>query len=532
MSTALRWGSAALLALTLAVSTSASAGASRTAWVVGANDGSITRVDLDHGVVTANVATVGALPNRITADSGGTFAVVVCSGSDDLHFLDLSGAGVTRTVALPAGSNPWDAEIAGGRVYVTSLLLDRVDVVDVATGDLLGSVPVGVAPQGMCVAGGKLFVTNTGFDFSTFTWGPGSVSVVDPATLSVVDEIGTGVNPQECVTGPDGRVHVVCTGDFGATQGVIDVIDPATDAVVASLPVPGYPGTAAVLSPLPAVCLGITTTSFSSAIVSYDPFSLAWIHDASDPLLPSFDFYGNVRASRHDELLVADFAADLLLVETPATPGSPAAFLVGDGPIDLAVVESESPVALFLSGLSAVDGIDGVRLTWHATPEAGVAAFAVERQADGDVAERVAAELPAGRDMEFLDRTAPVGPRLTWRVTALGADGAAREDARVALVRRGHAGTRLAIRAVSPNPSRGSARIEWFAPTPGRARLELVDVAGRRVVARELGDVARGEGAFAWDGRGDDGHFVAPGLLLVRLTVDGTVASDRLLRLR
>lgn len=522
----------AILLATLAPAAPAPAATGVSAWVIGANDGSVARVDLDAGTVQSNVATVGALANRITVDPLGGSAVVVCSGSANLHVLDLATGTVANVFALPAGSNPWDVEISGGRFFVTSLLHDAVYVLDADDGTALATIPVGVAPEGLCVADGRLWVANTGFDFDTFTWGPGSVSIVDPSSFAVLGEVPVHVNPQECTAGPDGRVHVTCTGDFGAVTGRVDVIDPAADAVVASLPVPGYPGTAAAGGPLPAMYLGLTTTTFSSAVLSYDPFTLAWIADAASPLLPSFDFYGNLRTSPKGEILVADFAADLLLAETPTAPGSPEAFLVGDGPVDLAVVPGETPVGLAMSGLSAVDARDGVHLSWHATPETGVTAFSVERVADGAAPRVLASDVAAARDVTWIDRNAPVGPRLTWRVTALDASGRPRDEAVVSLVRRPRADLRLGIRAVAPNPARGAARIDFETPARGAVALEIVDVGGRRVARRDAGMVERGPGSIAWDGRDDAGRPVAPGLYLVRLTIGDATATDRVLMLR
>ncbi len=528
----LRVGTAGLLALPVVAAAPARAATGPCAWVVGANDGSLTRVELDTGIVHANAATVGTVANRITVDPGGSFALVVCSGTADVHVLDPGTASVAAVWGLPAGSNPWDAEIAGNRAFVTSLLTDAVFVLDTDDGSLLATVPVGVAPQGMCVADGRLWVANTGFDFDSFTFGPGSVSVLDPVTFAVLAEIPVHTNPQECTAGPDGRVHVTCTGDFGGTTGRVDVIDPATDAVVATLPVPAYPGTAALGAPLPAMYLGVTTTSFSSAVLAYDPFSLAWIADVTDPLLPSFDFYGNLRTSPAGQLLVADFAADLLLVETPSAPGSPAAYLVGDGPVDIAVVDGDTPVGIALSGLSAVDGRDGVRLAWHATPELGVAGFTVERQAEGDAARVVAADVPVAREVSWTDRSAPCGPRLTWRVIARDAAGTALDEAAVSLVRRCRADGPLGIRAIAPNPARGRTRIDFDSPARASAALEIVDVTGRRVLRRELGVVERGPGSTAWDGRDDVGRPASPGLYLVRLAVGDASATSRVLMLR
>lgn len=447
MSSAVRWGFAALAALTALAPQASKAVAHHAAWVVGANDGSVARIDIDAGSVEANLATVGFLANRIEADPSGSWAVVVCSGSDDLYLLDLATAAVTATIPLPAGTNPWDAEILGDRIFVTALLRDRVHVVDVSTRTLVTEIPVGKAPEGMCVAGGVLWVANTGFDFTTFEWQPGSVTAIDPVTYAVLATLPVHLNPQECVRSADDRVHVVCTGNFGAIEGQVDVIDPVAANLVASLSVSGYPGTATVASGSPTAYLGVTTTSFGTEVLAYDTQSFAWIHGVDDPLLPSFDFYGNLRTTADGRLLTTNFPADFLLVETPSAPGSPSTFLVGDGPIDLAVVKREAPIT------------------------------------------------------------------------------AASNPSRVA-------GTRLAIRAVAPNPSRGDARISWYSPNAGSGRLEIFDVAGRRVLERELGNIPQGEGVVRWDGRSNDGAAVTPGLFLVRLSVGDASATERLLRLR
>jgi YVTN family beta-propeller protein len=509
----------------------ASAAPERSAYVIGANDASVARVDLISGIVMSNVATLGSVANRITADSALTVAAIVSSGSDDVRAFDLMSESVTAVVALPPGTNPWDVEIAGNEWFVTSLLHDRVLVVDPASASVIDSIDVGKGPEGLCAVAGKLYVANTGFDFSTFGWDPGSVTVIDVATRAVLETIPVALNPQECVASNEGRVHVICTGDFGTTQGAVDVIDPLADIVVATLAVPGYPGAATVADST--VWLGVTTPAFSSHILGYRAADLSWVRDASDPLLPSFDFYGNLRASATGEILVTDFTADLLLVEGPASPGTPDAYLVSDGPIDLAVVERAGPVSLALSGLSAVDTADGVRLRWLSGIGTGVRGVAIERSSPGCAGVRVADLAVSGGASEWIDRDAPFDVPLTWRVTALDGRGRIAGVAATTLVRRAPgAEARLAIRRLRPNPTRDAVSIEWVAPHAGAARIELLSVAGRRIGSMDLGVVPAGEGAARWDGRDDAGRSVGPGVFFARLTIGDDVAVARGLRLR
>jgi hypothetical protein len=69
----------------------------------------------------------------------------------------------------------------------------------------------------------------------------------------------------------------------------------------------------------------------------------------------------------------------------------------------------------------------------------------------------------------------------------------------------------LALHALIPNPTHGPLRIELSLPTAGHATLELVDVAGRRVVSRDLN--ALGAGRHVVDLR----ESLPAGVYLVRL---------------
>ncbi len=68
---------------------------------------------------------------------------------------------------------------------------------------------------------------------------------------------------------------------------------------------------------------------------------------------------------------------------------------------------------------------------------------------------------------------------------------------------------------IRPNPARGNALHVAFAlPTAGPARLELLDVSGRRVLAREVGSLGSGQHTVNLA----EGRRVAPGIYWVRLT--------------
>jgi carboxypeptidase T len=83
-----------------------------------------------------------------------------------------------------------------------------------------------------------------------------------------------------------------------------------------------------------------------------------------------------------------------------------------------------------------------------------------------------------------------------------------------------------------PNPARGPARLDFALPQPGRVRLEVLDLQGRRV--RSLADrsLSAGRYAFGWDLRDPSGHAAAPGVYLVRLATPERTLVRRLVVLQ
>jgi len=533
MSVRVRWGSGALAALILGIPSAPHAGPpARAAYVVGSSDATLARVDLDTQVVVPNVATLGSIANRIEVAPDLAWAAVANSGSDDVTILDLLTESVVGTIALPSGANPWTVEIAGDRLFATALGEDALYELDPDLLTVVDAAATGRAPEGVCTAGGRIWIANTGFDLDTFSWDPGTVTVLDLADLSPVATVPVGLNPQECLVGPDGRVHVVCTGDFFLTAGSIHVLDPATAVPLDTLDVPGYPGGGAA-TPGGEVVLNVLTFAFGSEIWTYDAASLAWGHDGSDPLFATSDFLGNPRVTAAGQLILPDFDADLLVLEDLAAPGSPTALLVNDGPIDAGVVEREDPVPILLSGLSAIDADDGIRLEWRATIEADVHGFVVARRtpAVGDFVV-VASGLPARRETAWVDRDVELDVPYTYRVGALDGSGSASWSSPITVVRRAPSAGRLAIRGVFPNPSRSGTSLALHLPRAAPVVVEILDVRGRRVASLDAGELPRGDSTVTWSGRDARGALVAPGVYFARVHAGDGAALTRIVRTR
>ncbi len=96
---------------------------------------------------------------------------------------------------MPRVSAPTRANVAS----------DDVSVIDIATGKVVGTVPVGHRPYAVALAGQHAFVTN---QYAS------TVSVFDIGSLKVVQTIDVGDHPEGIQTDPAGaNVYVACWFD-------------------------------------------------------------------------------------------------------------------------------------------------------------------------------------------------------------------------------------------------------------------------------------------------------------------------------
>jgi flagellar hook assembly protein FlgD len=70
-----------------------------------------------------------------------------------------------------------------------------------------------------------------------------------------------------------------------------------------------------------------------------------------------------------------------------------------------------------------------------------------------------------------------------------------------------------------PNPVHGAMFMRFSLPATGPIRLEVYDIAGKRVHTLASGSFPAGAHVVEWDGRGDDGAPAASGTYFVRLAM-------------
>lgn len=212
--------------------------------------------------------TLGPSANRVVVR--GSEAFVVNSGTfgsaqnASIQVIDLASGALLRTIPLPDGDSPWTmAFVNDFKAYVTNWLSDSVTVIDPrlsGSAAIVGRIqlPATSAPEGIVVYGGRAYTANTGLDFGTFLYGPGTVSVIDTATDTLVDADGdpsngentpvflSGVNAQDLAVDASGDLWVVCTGDWWSVFGSVDIVDLGSLTTEATIPVGGSPGAIAL----------------------------------------------------------------------------------------------------------------------------------------------------------------------------------------------------------------------------------------------------------------------------------------------
>ncbi len=86
----------------------------------------------------------------------------------------------------------------------------------------------------------------------------------------------------------------------------------------------------------------------------------------------------------------------------------------------------------------------------------------------------------------------------------------------------------LILYPAQPNPSSGATRIVFRMATPGRATIDLFDVAGRHVRALADASFEAGTHQIEWDGLDDSGNRAGAGVYFYRLVAGGSRHSTRL----
>ncbi len=309
-------------------------------YVINSMAETLDRVDLVTGTVDNDVATLGLYPNRIYVND--TLAIVVNSGDANLQLIDLSDFSTIGYVNFTEGDNPWEIEVVGDTTaYVSLFLVNEIARVDLISRTVTDRVSVGHRPEGLCVTGDRVYVVHTAFNDIEFVYGQGMVYVVDVPSFVVVDSVATATNPQDIARAPDGTLHIVCTGNYVDEFGSIDILNPATLTIVDNIPIGGSPGV---------IHLGVSGNGYladfgwqQGYIYKYDAHTRTAINDSSNPITPPGSECAYVVGDLSDNLYICQFNNDNIAEYGNDDLPTGRTFGVGDGPIAAAVRTNRVP---------------------------------------------------------------------------------------------------------------------------------------------------------------------------------------------
>ncbi|MFQ5637119.1 MAG: FlgD immunoglobulin-like domain containing protein [bacterium] len=327
-----------IVALLCVVSLGRSQQTKHTLYVVNGLGRTVSKMDLESGEIRNDFVTVGDIPNRIFTK--GDKVYVVNSVPAGITVIDGTNGQIVNNITLTVGSNPWSMGFAGeNKAYVTNLFANTVTVLDLASGDSVDTIPVGVAPEGVLVLGDRAYVTNTG-GFPSYN--PSTVSVVDTQADTVTKTISVATNPQELALAPDGKIHVVCTGNFGDITGKMYIIDPTGDAdgtaaVVDSIIIGGAPADIAI-TPEGLAFLADFGDGINGFLYTYDAATKQVLHNASNPILVGGGAMNLLFDQESGSLYVNNFSDDTVQLLNPANGAVLNTFEFGDGALDMAIL--------------------------------------------------------------------------------------------------------------------------------------------------------------------------------------------------
>jgi hypothetical protein len=167
---------------------------------------------------------------------------------------------------------------------------------------------------------------------------------------------------------------------------------------------------------------------------------------------------------------------------------------------------------------------DAVTLRWHTVECVGSAI--IDRRDSGDWQE-VGTEVPNGSGIvTWVDRTVVPGASYDYRLRVFSSQGErVFAETHVDVPKRVEPQVHsFSLEGVRPNPTNGSSLVAFSLAESGRTTIELIDLAGRRVLYRDLGLLTAGPHSV----RLDEGRsHPPPGLYFVRLHHSGRTLSAK-----
>ncbi|MFQ3599483.1 MAG: T9SS type A sorting domain-containing protein [Chloroherpetonaceae bacterium] len=468
----------------------------------------LTYINLSTGTVVDSLAPIGPVSNTILAFNSRLY--VVNSGqfpngaNASIQHGRLAnfvvGAAPIKTEPIPTNRNPYSIttfSVPTNETFgVVSNLLDssislyRMNAptfnANQDTIQFLRKISIGRrGPEGMVVVQ-TLTAPNEALVYIANAYNPETFDYDSVVTVwkfynsgandSLLTRIQVQLNPQDVVRDRNGRLHVVCTGNFGfgspALFGKISVINPLTNNVVATIDVGGSPSSVVFNSQN----IGILSGGFvSNRLIRYnantfDTIATPFIQGGSLALIGDTLIVGrNGRITLYNALTLDS------LLQFNLTAGAPysgiTAFTVDAGalPVELIAFRGEKTT-------------DGVLLSWKTASEHNNAGFEVQRKSQGADWNTLGFVRGNGtttnaQSYSFLDKSA--SGKVQYRLKQIDLDGQV-EYSTVIEVDAGLP-KQFALEQNYPNPFNPTTLITYQLPVASEVSLKIYDALGREV---------------------------------------------------
>jgi len=285
-------------------------------------------------LVVKKAFTTGAAPNRMVVY--GKFGYVANYSDNNVEIIDLDSMTESARFALPVNSGPSEVEVVAGIGYAVCNGNNTLAFFNPTTGeqkyptlDISYGGAMFQGPGQMAVSGSKAYIPNANVtSYAPFDYAPGSVTVVNLTTRTVTGHIATTFFQPLFAISYGGLVYVVEAGKTGfdasfnvtvATDGGIDVIDPATDAIVGNIDLgKSAAGRPAVVAGTPFAYVG---TSMGGFIMKVNLDAKTVVRGVDDPirLTSARTFISSLAATPDGHLLATSFNTDEVYVIDTAT---------------------------------------------------------------------------------------------------------------------------------------------------------------------------------------------------------------------
>ena len=172
---------------------------------------------------------LGDTGNDLKKYGGKVYIVVTLSST--IEVMDATTFAPVKQIEMLNGAvakQPRSIAFYGSKAYVTCYD-GFVDVIDTTSLSVVQRIPVGANPEGLDIANNKLYVANSG-GLNTPQM-DSTVSVIDLDSHIELQKITVGLNPGSVISDSYGDVYVIARGDYGAISSRLVRIDSQNDSV-------------------------------------------------------------------------------------------------------------------------------------------------------------------------------------------------------------------------------------------------------------------------------------------------------------